>query len=244
MAGAYKVGSATTNGANDAGANTIASASVTVAANDVFYLDVISSDSVPLACTGVVWDAAGVNQALTLVGTDTTYGTNYRSSAWRGKGLTAKTAVFTATFSGNQTERLVVTTAFTGLDQTTPNGTMAVNSAAGNGALTTGAMTTTVGQLVCALGAIGTAGVQLTFDSPTGTERVEGSIPVTPYDSGAAQDYVAVGASTSINWTAGGGTPAGWSMYGIPLNDASAAAVASSPPDNNRHRNMSTLLTM
>lgn len=244
MAAAYKAGSATTNGANDAGANTIASASVTVAADDVFYLDVISSDSVPLSCTGVVWDAAGVNEALTLVGADTTYATNYRSSAWRGKGLTAKTAVFTATFSGNQTERLAVTTAFTGLDQTTPNGTVVVNSAAGTGPLTTGAMATTVGQLVCALGAIGTSGTQSTFDSPTGTERVEGSIPGTPYDSGAAQDYAAVTTSTTMTWTSGGGAPTGWSMYGIPLNDAAAAASVSTPPDNNRHRNMSTLLTM
>lgn len=244
MAAAYKAGSATTNGANDAGANTIASASVTVAANDVWYLDVISSDGSPLACTGVVWDAAGVNEALTLVGADTTYATNYRSSAWRGKGLTPKTALFTATFGGNQTERLIVTTAYTGLDQTTPNGTVAVNSAASSTAMTTGAMTTTVGQLVCALGAIGSGGTQYTADSPTGTERVEGSIPGTPFDTGAAQDYVAVATSTTMTWTVGGGTPAGWSMYGIPLNDAPAAAAASSPPDNNRHRNMSTLLTM
>lgn len=221
MAAAYKTSSATVLGDATGAGTTQVSSSVTHATDDVWYVEAISSDNVAANCSGVVWDAAGVNEALTQVGTTTTYGTNYRSSLWRGKGLTAKTAVFTATYASSQSERLVSTIAFTGVDQTTPNGTIVVNSGGDTTALTTGAITTTVGQLALAMGAIGSGGLQYTFDAPTGTERAEGSTAGTPYDSAASQDYTAVGTSTTLNWTASA-TPVGWSMYGVPLNDAGA----------------------
>lgn len=216
-------------GTADTGATTEASASTVVPSSSIVYVLVENSDGSPLAPTGVVWDAAGVNQALTQIGTTITHGTYYRGSLWRGIGLTAKTAVFTASWSANQGERLVSPCVYTGLDSGTPNGTVTQNSGGATSTVTTGAITTTVGQMLLMMAGRGNAGSATTWDTPTGTERAEGSTSGTPFDSAASQDFVATGTSTTLTWTLSN-TPDGWAVFAIPLNDAGAGPSSPFPP--------------
>lgn len=243
MAAAFSV--ANVSGIADAGATTRDSASTVIASGSVVYVLVISSDSTPVDPSGVVWDSAGVNEALTKIGTTITHGTYAKASLWRIISPTAKTAVFTATWPSNQGERMLSVWAGTGINTTTPNGTVVQNQGA-NPSVTpsTGAVTTTVGQLLVAMAADLITGAQVrNYNSPTGTERAEGYTSGTAYDGAASQDFVATGTSTTLQWTVDTSIDS-WAMFGIPLNDSGGAAAVSSPPDNNRHRNMSTLLTM
>lgn len=220
MAAAFSV--ANVAGIADTGATTRDSASTVIASGSVVYVLVISSDSTPVNPTGVVWDSAGVNEALTQIGTTIDHGTYGKASLWRKISPTAKTAVFTATWGSNQGERMLSVWAGTGIDTTTPNGTVVQNSGTASPA-TTGAITTTVGQLVLAMCAqLDVGGTAETFDSPTGTERAEGSTSGTAYDASASQDFVATGTSTTLTWSFSGSFTS-WAMFGIPLNDAAGA---------------------
>lgn len=217
MAAAFSV--ANVSGIADAGSDTYESGDIVIAAGSVVYVEVISSDSTPVDPSGVVWDAVGVNESLTQLVTTIDHGTYAKASCWRIISPTAKTAKFKATWPSNQGERMLSVWAGTGIDTTTPNGTVVQNSGTAATA-TTGAITSTVGQLILAMGAqLDIGGTAETFDSPTGTERAEGATSGTAFDAAASQDFVATGTSTTLTWTFAGSFVS-WAMFGIPLNDA------------------------
>ena len=196
------------------------SPSITVPSGNVVYALVVSSDGSPADPSGFAWDPTGVNEALTKLGATLSYATYFKASLYRGVGLTAKTGIFRATYSASQGERLVLVWAGTGIDTTTPNGTIA--TATGTNTTPTATATTTAGQLVLALGAQGiTVNTLRTFDSPSGTERVEAATSPDVYDSGAIQDQTASGSSTSPQWTLSASTGE-WGIFVVPLNDAAA----------------------
>jgi hypothetical protein len=219
---AWAFSAANVSGTTDAGATTQASSSTVVPADNVCYVMVINSDGSPAAPTGVVWDSAGVNESLTQIGTTISHGTYARASLWRGIGLTAKTAVFTATWSGNQGERMTSVYLCTGLDNATPNGTVGQNQGT-NTTPTTGAITTTVGQRLLAMGShLNTGNSTRAYNSPTGTERAEALTAPDLYDGGASQDFEATSTSTTLQWTLSDFVDS-WAMFAVPLNDAAAA---------------------
>lgn len=202
------------------GSTTQDSPSITVPSGNVCYVLVNNSDGSPAAPTGVVWDAGGVNQSLTQVSTTLSYGVYWRASLWRGVGLTAKTSAFRATWGASQGERIVGAWVGTGIDTTTPNGTIGTNSATGSTALS-GSATTTAGQLVLAFGAFGHVNNTLTtLNSPSGTERFDVTTLPDYYDTAAVQEQTASGASTTATWTAG--NTGDWGIFVVPLNDAAA----------------------
>lgn len=217
MAAAY---SAAVGQGSSSASTTQDSPSITVPSGNVCYALVVSSDGSPADPSGVAWDPTGVNESLTKLGATLSYGTYFKASLYRGVGLTAKTGVFRATYSASQGERLVLVWAGTGIDSGTPNGTIV--TATGTNTTPTATATTTAGQLVLALGASGiTVNTLRTWNSPSGTERVEAATSPDTYDSGAIQDQTASGSSTAPQWTLSNAVD-GWGIFVVPLNDAAA----------------------
>ena len=222
MGAAYRTHVA--SGVADGGATTYDSPSLTTVSGDVLYALVVNSDYTPAEPTGVAFDPTGVNEAFTKVGNEQTYGTYYGCSLWRLVNPTAKSAVIRATWAAGKGERLIIAVAYSGVDTTTPNGTIVpVVNATGTTTAVTATATTTAGQLVAAFAALGSSGGQYRFDSPSGTERVEASTSGAPYDTAAAQDQTASGSSTSPAWTQANSSAAPaapWAIFVVPLNDA------------------------
>lgn len=217
MAAAY---SAAVGQGSSSASTTQDSPSITVPSGNVCYALVVSSDGSPADPSGCVWDASGVNESLTKLGATLSYGTYFKASLYRGVGLTAKTGVFRATYSASQGERLVLVWVGTGIDSGTPNGTIV--TATGTNTTPTATATTTAGQLVLALAAQGiTVNTLRTWNSPSGTERVEAATSPDTYDSGAIQDQTASGSSTAPQWTLSNAVD-GWGIFVVPLNDAAA----------------------
>lgn len=100
-----------------ASAASIESNSFTVNAGDFLWVVVSNASDQP---TGVVWDASGTNQSLTLV-----YSVNAggrRTSIYRHTAPTTGAHTATATWAGSQSAPVIVVRAFTGVDTTTPTG--------------------------------------------------------------------------------------------------------------------------
>ena len=230
MAAAYRTHVA--SGIADGGSTTYDSASITTTAGDTLYVYVVSSDSSPVAPSGVVWNPGGSNQSLTNIKAHQVYGGNYGASLWRLVAPSAGTAVVRATWPSAQGERLLLVVAASDVDTTTPNGTIGQGlDATGTTFSVSGTATTTAGQTVLAFASLASVGSQFAFGSPSGTERVEVSTSGTPYDTAAMQDTVASGASTTMTWsitpTSGGHPP--WLIWVVPLNDAAGASIAVTP---------------
>ena len=206
------------------GTTTFDSNSITLEAGDTVYVMVVSSDVSPVVCSSVQWDPSGVNEAFTKIydpgAADFTFG---RMTVWRAQGLTAKTGIIQATWANEEDERLLITWVGTGIDTTTPEGTIV--AATNTDTSVTVTANTTAGQLVLgmawAFDASPSAGA-LSFTSPNGTERVDAATVATDYDAGAAQDIAASGTTQAITWTISE-TVTGWRAVAIPLNDLAAS---------------------
>lgn len=234
MAAAY---SAAASGGSASASTTISSGSVAVASGSVVYVFVGMSDSTYAAPSSVVWDPGVANESLTKIhdsGQLFTYG---HFSVWRGVGLTAKTSTVQATWGASKGERVINVWVGTGIDTTTPNGTIGTGTASSTSVSATA--TTTTGQLVLGGGYVldisGDA-YSLTLGSPNGTERTESEAE--PYDVVAVQDISASGSTQAITWTVTGtGTYyQGYYAVAIPLNNAGAAATSLLPPQSTLQR--------
>jgi hypothetical protein len=211
----------------DGGATTFASPALSVSgSNKVMWALAIDSDTTPADATGVVWDAAGVNEALTKLGAGLTYGTFANCSLWRKIAPSDGTSkAVTATWAASKGERGLIVWVETDIDQGTPNGT--VVSATGTGtSVASGAVTTTVGQRVIQLADALRTGIfsaAPNFNTPTGTERHDVVSTGTAYHAIAAQEQTASGSSTSPSWATLDDTTDGWGTFAFAVNAASSA---------------------
>lgn len=221
MAIAYST--ANVSGIADGGSTTRDSSSTVVPSGATAYVLVANSDGSPAAPTGVKFDPTGTNQALTQVGTTISHGTYARASLWVLKNAVAATAVFRATWSSAQGERLLAVYVSTGVDTTTPNGTVTQVQGTTANSVSTGALTTVSGDFLVFMAAyLNTGGQAVAFNSPSGTERAEAQTTGGgAYDGAAVQDVVASGTSTTITWTLSG-THDSWAAFAIPLRAASS----------------------
>lgn len=194
--------------------------------NKVAWAFVINSDGSPADPTGVVLDPAGANQAFTKLGTGITFATYANCSLWRliaPSDVTAK--IVRATWAASKGEKGIIVWVETGIDQGTPNGTVA----SANNTTTTvsaGAVSTSVGQRVIQFGhTLDTTPSSRPFDSPTGTERHDLAMAPDNYDVIAAQEQTAGGASTTPTWTIGTGAN-GWASFAFAVNAADGGSAA------------------
>lgn len=204
----------------EAGGTTFDSASVTIQAGDTVYVMFASSDTTATAPTGVVWVPG--SQSLTDKVADQPCGPNGRSTIWRAQGLTPGTGVFRGTWGGSgQTEQIAGGVALTGVDTTTPNGTIGTGTAHLNVSATATA-TTTSGQFVLGMcHIVNTTASSATTFSPTSGNNERFDVPTAPtgFDAITAADQTAAGSSTSTTWTISQ-TVDDWRAFAIPVNDA------------------------
>lgn len=220
MAAAFRIAFSATG--TEAGGTTFDSASVTLLAGDTVYVEFGNSDSVPTSPTGVKWDPTGANQSLTSVA-DQANGTFGRSTVWRGQNLTLGTGVFRATWGAAQGEQVAGGVVLTGVDTTTPNGTIGTGTATNNASATATA-TTVSGQFVFGMCHNVNAGpVGATTFTPTSgnTERFDVSTAPSGIDAVTAADQIAAGASTNTTWTISQTSATqSWRAFAIPVNAA------------------------
>jgi hypothetical protein len=217
-------------GVADGGSTTHDSPTLTVSGtNKVMWVLVGNSDSSPATPSGVVWDPTGANESLTQIGTGITYATFGNASLWRRIAPTNVTnGIVRVTWGSAKGERIVGVWVETGIDQTTPNGTVSQGSVnTSTSPINSTALSTTTGQRVLQFAhAIFTSAGAIGFNSPSGTERVDAVTTGGAYDNLAIQEQTASGSSTQPQWGAMTNGEDGWATFSIALNDASAGSSA------------------
>lgn len=219
------------SGVADGGQTTRDSPTLTVSGtNKVMYALVGNSDSSPADPSGVAWDPTGVNQALTKLAS-VTFATFANATLWRLIAPSNVTnGIVRATWAAQKGERMVCVWVETGVDQTTPNGTV-VNPSGTGTAVSAGAVSTTAGQRILNFAfalktSIFTSATP--FGSPSGTERFDTVTSGTRYDGIAGQEQTAAGSSVTPTWTLAE-TPDGWASFAFALNVAGATTTRANP---------------
>lgn len=221
MAAAYSTGNAAA--VNDSGSTTYDSGSITVPSGAVVYALVGNSEGAgPADPTGVSLDPGGTPQAFTKLNSSGTLATYGNATLWRLTNATGVTAVVRATWAANKSERGIVVWVGTGIDTSTPNGT--VGTADNNTTSPSATATTTTGQLVLSMCYfLDTAPSTTDYTSPSGTQRHKAITSPDEYLGLVSQDQTAAGSSTSPSWTISEALDR-WYMVAIPLNAAAGGS--------------------
>lgn len=219
-------------GVADGGSTTHDSPSLTVSgSNKVMWVLAMCSDGTPGAPSGVVWDPAGLAQALSPVGSSITFATFGNAQLFRLVAPGDATGVVRITWAATKGERSAIVWVETGVDQGTPNGTVVTGTGTANG-VASGAVSTSPGQRVLHFAHAISTGVfsaAPNFNTPSGTERHDDVTAGTAYDAFAAQEQVAAGASTSPSWAARDDAGDGWVSFAFAVNDTGGPTVSAQP---------------
>lgn len=204
---------------NSGGGTTLASPSITVTGTDAGLIVTIQyKDNAGGSIVSVVWDAAGVNESLTQLGSEVNGG-NANASIWYRAAPTAKSAVVTITFSA--TRRACMSAhVYTGVDQTNPFRAAAVATNTGTNDTPTVGVVALNDELVIDSMAQVSAGP----DTATGdhTERHDNAATGGGTDTrGAAQEKSSTGATETMQYTMGGAED--WSIIAAPLQEPQAS---------------------
>lgn len=199
---------------------TISSASFTLAGtNKVLYVLAGASSGSPITPSAVKWGGSG-GVSLTQVGSSLSLGAFTNISIWRLINPTSQTSTVHVTWGAAQDETWVIAANFQGVDQTTPNGTVATSTGAVSAAITVNA-TSTAGQLVVDFQSwldLGNNGRTATVGAgQTSIEEIEG--PTLGYEGAGASYETAAGTSTTMSWALSG-TVDNWGTFAFALNDA------------------------
>ncbi|MGQ0579354.1 MAG: DUF6701 domain-containing protein [Betaproteobacteria bacterium] len=189
--------------------------------NRYVFVQVVNGNSWP-TISSVVWDPAGVNEALSVIGT-ATQGTNVRTVLYGLVNPTAKTATMRVTLSaGDGGGTFVAVSSFTGVDQTTPLGTPA--TATGAVATTpTVTVTSATGELV--IDAMGTKETTGNKTAGAGQSEIWDGFSG---DADGAGSTNAGAASVVMSWT--GGVTEEWAIVAVPLKPAAGSATSLTLP--------------
>lgn len=167
---------------------------------------VLSGAGTPVTPTSNVWDAAGVNEALTSIETPLTLNAVVRASVWAKVAPSDGTnKVATVTWPSNQDETAVITDAYNGIDQSTPARTLPT-PATGTGTSPSLNVTSVSGDLV--VGSVATSQdssptlTTVTSSTLTVHEKVEGA-DMGGYEQLGQGDVTASGTTTSVSFTLG-----------------------------------------
>lgn len=218
MAAAWSAGA---RGFSAANVSSLATAAFTVSGTDRYLEVLVYSGAVsPVNVSSVVWDAAGVNEALTQVESYITSNTYFRSSKWALVNPTSGTSkTVTVTWTGAQDETMVIADSYTGIDQATPTRTRPTPSQTSTSTPSL-SVTSVAGDLV--VGAVAfndnASGSVTTISSSAVTirEKIENT-DIGNYESCAQGDVTATGTSTSVGFTCNSGSYYYPVLFGVAL---------------------------
>lgn len=205
------------------------SPALTISGTDkVAWALVINSDGSARANpTGVVLDPTGVNQSFTMLGSGINFGLYANATLWRliaPSNVTGK--IVRATWAAAKSEQGVAVWVETDVDQTTPNGTVVTNTGTST-TLSAGSVSTSTGQRVIHFGHTldSTPDGARTFDSPSGTERLDFLTVATAYDGVAAQEQTSGGSSVNPQWTLSSAADE-WASFAFAVNPVGGSTQA------------------
>lgn len=219
MAVAYQTGVATNSAAN---VSTLTSASMTVSGSNAYLLAlVVSGAGTPVAPSAVKWGGSG-GTSMTQVGTTLTFGTYWKASLYELVAPTAGASTLYVDYGTNQDETGVIGVLYTGVDQTTPRGTVGTgfndNSHPMSATCTTVSGDTVVGAIFI--------GTNLAGFTDSQTVRQSWAEIAAGYELASVGDKTASGASTTVNWSTTYSAP--WGAFAVPLK-AGAAGTTITP---------------
>ncbi|MCO5213704.1 MAG: hypothetical protein M9936_28730 [Caldilinea sp.] len=211
MAVAYQTGVATKSAANVA---TLTSASMTVSGSNTYLLAlVVSGAGSPVDPVSCKWGGSG-GTAMTKVGTTLTFGTYWKATLYELVAPAAGANTLYVDYGTNQDETGVIGVLYTGVDQTTPRGT--VGTGFNNNSHPMSATCTTVsGDTVVGAVFIGT---NLAGFSDSQTVRQSWAEIAPGYELASVGDKTASGTSTTVNWNTTYTCP--WGAFAVPLKEA------------------------
>lgn len=201
------------------------------------YLEILaySSAGAPQNVSAAAWDAAGVNEALSIVEPHITSNTYFRSSKWALTNPTAGTSkIVTVTWGSNQDETLIIADSFVNVDQTTPTRTRPTPSQTSTSTPSL-SVTSVAGDLVVGAVAFNDAGsgsvTTISSGAVTIREKIEGA-DLVGYESCAQGDVTATGTSTSVGFTCNSGGNYYPVLFGVALipSTGGGGSPASFPP--------------
>jgi hypothetical protein len=199
----------------------LSTAAFTIGGSDRYLeIEAYSGAGTPQNVSTAAWDAAGVNEALSIVEAHVTFNTYFRASKWALVAPSALTSkVVTVTWASNQDETMILADAYDTIDQATPARTRPT-PAQGTGNTPSLSVTSVAGDIV--VGSLANSknpGDLTTIASSLVTirEKVEGA-DLGGYETCAQGDVVATGTSTSVGFTqsvtSGSGT---YVLFGVAL---------------------------
>lgn len=214
-------GTSSSAGQNGGSVLTISGHVVDVGTNRLLLVFVAWKNDDSLSVSTVAWDAAGVNEALTFLGTAQN-GTINRTEIWYRKAPTEKTAIVTITLSGTHTDPdngfAGAAVSLTGVEQgATTFNTFKANTGAG-ATYTTGAIVSAFQEVVFGDIVIESKDTtQIVVDAPA-TEVIEETAgAATPTEIGlSVVKIIGAAPDVTVNWTVDGGGK-DWSSASVSL---------------------------
>lgn len=219
MALAYDNGVTVSSASN---VSSLTSASWTISGSNTYLAAQIGSGAgTPVAPNACKWGGSG-GTALTQVGSTQTFNTYFKHSVWELVGATAQSSTMYCSWPSNQDETALLAVSYTGVDQTTPKGTVATNQAE-TSASPTVTVTSVSGDVVVGFCYFANSNGGVTSLTSSQTERKKiVTIGGLGYEALSIADTTASGTSTVMTWT--GNTTRSFAAVGFALKAASSGS--------------------
>ena len=187
---------------------------MTVSGSNTYLLAlVVSGAGSPVDPVSCKWGGSG-GTAMTKVGTTLTFGTYWKATPYELVAPAAGTNTLYVDYGTNQDETGVIGVLYTGVDQTTPRGTVGTGYN-DNSHLMSATCTTVAGDTVVGGIFIGT---NLAGYTSSQTVRQSWAEIAAGYELASVGDKTASGTSTTVNWSTTYSAP--WGAFAIPLKEA------------------------
>jgi len=206
-------------GSTAAGANNVSTANIAVSGSDLLLLGhACSGDYTGLAPSAVKWGGSG-GTGLSKVA-DQSIATNFNATLWQLKAPTVQTSTAYSLWPSNLGELGLIGVAYSGVDQTTPTGTVAVATGTGTTAPSVN-VSSVAGDIVVGFCYVGSGGGGITSLTSGQTERKKiVTLGGAGYEAMSASETTASGTTTTMSWTAS--KSVSWVAIGVALKAAAA----------------------
>lgn len=206
-------------GSTAAGANNVSTANIAVSGSDLLLLGhACSGDYTGLAPSAVKWGGSGGTDLSKVA--DQSIATNFNATLWQLKAPTVQTSTAYSLWPSNLGELGLIGVAYSGVDQTTPTGTVAVATGTGTTAPSVN-VSSVAGDIVVGFCYVGSTGGGITSLTSGQTERQNiVTLGGAGYEAMSASETTASGTTTTMSWTAS--KSVSWVAIGVALKAAAA----------------------
>lgn len=206
-------------GSTAAGTNNVSTSNIAVSGSNLLLLGhACSGDYTGLAPSSVKWGGSG-GTALSKIA-DQSISTSFNATLWQLVAPTVQTSTAYSLWPSSLGELGLIGVAYSGVDQTTPTGTVAVATGTGTTAASVN-VTSVAGDIVVGFCYVGSFGGGITSLTSGQTERKSiVTLGAAGYEAMSASETTASGTTTTMSWTAS--KSVSWVAIGVALKAAAA----------------------